>query len=516
MYVGRKSDEVIVVQKQTNNSELHEIVGFDAEYVERSASAKGNLFQTARTTTQCVDTLSPGLERIRQAAKRDSKTRFSSLLHHMTPDVLSGAYRSLNPKSVPGVDEMTWQAYGKGLDERLRSLHQRIQSGHYHAMPSKRIWITKADGRKRPIGIAALEDKIVQKGLVWVLESIYETDFLGFSYGFRPGRSQHRALDALHVAITQRKVSWVLDADIQGFFDTLSHDWLLRFLEHRVSDPRILRLVKKFLRTGVSEDGQWSKTEVGTPQGSVASPFLANVYLHYVLDLWVHWWRRHHARGEVYIVRYADDFVVCFQYGSDGRHFVKALRTRLTKFELTLHPGKTRLIEFGRFATANRRERSQGKPETFDFLGFTHICDTRRSDGTFTVRRKTIAKRLRAKIQAIRIELLKNRSLPVWTQGAWLRSVIQGYINYHGIPGNRGALNTLRTELCKAWLFALRRRSQKSASLSWGRFKKLVSTWIPSVRIVHPYPNQRFSVGPKAGAGRVSSARPDLYRRLGK
>ena len=361
-------------------------------------------------------------------------------------------------------------------------------------MPSKRIWIPKADGRRRPIGIATLEDKIVQKGLVWVLESIYEEDFLGFSYGFRPGRSPHRALDALYVAITQRKVNWVLDADIQGFFDNVSHDWLLRFLEHRVSDPRTLRLVKKFLRAGVSEDGQWTKTEVGTPQGSVASPLLANVYLHYVLDLWVHWWRRHHARGEVYIVRYADDFVVCFQYPSDGNRFVEALRNRLTKFELTLHKEKTRLIEFGRFAISNRCECSQGKPETFDFLGFTHICGKRHSNGKFTVRRKTIAKRLRAKIQEIRGELLRNRSLPVWTQGAWLRSVIRGYINYHGIPGNRGALNTLRTELCKAWLFALRRRSQKSANLSWGRFKKLVSTWIPSVRIVHPYPNQRFSV----------------------
>jgi group II intron reverse transcriptase/maturase len=415
-------------------------------------------------------------------------------LHHISVELLRRSYGALKRDAATGVDAMTWQEYGQGLEERLADLHDRVQAGRYRAHPSKRVWIDKPNGRQRPIGITALEDKIVQKALVWVLEQIYEEDFLGFSYGFRPGRSPHHALDAVYVAITQRKVSWVLDADIRGFFDTLDHGWLMKFVEHRVADPRILRLIRKFLRAGVSEDGQWSKTEVGTPQGAVLSPLLANIYLHYVLDLWVDWWRGHHAQGEVYIIRYCDDFVLGFQYRSDAERFQKGLARRLTQFSLELHSEKTRLIEFGRFAAANRSKRGGGKPETFDFLGFTHCCSKRRSDGGFTVRRKTIAKRMRAKLKDVNQALKRKRYLPIRLQGRWLGSVIQGHLNYYGVPGNAESLSAFRGRIVRSWWKALRRRSQKGRRLTWSRFRNWIEKWIPSVRIVHPYPNQRLRV----------------------
>ena len=327
-----------------------------------------------------------------------------------------------------------------------------------------------------------------------ILQGIYEEDFLGFSYGFRPGRNQHNALDAIYVAITQRKVKWVLDADIRGFFDMLDHEWLMKLVGHRVSDPIVLRLIRKFLRAGVSEDGEWTKTVVGTPQGAVISPLLANIYLHYVLDLWVNWWRRHQTRGEVYIVRYADDFVVGFQYRSDAERFQKELTQRMAKFGLELHDGKTRLIEFGRFASEDRKERGEGKPETFDFLGFTHICAKRKADGGFTLRRKTIAKRLRAKVSEVKEALIRCRHRPMPEQGGWLKSVVQGHFNYYGVPGNRKALDAFRTQIGQIWLRVLRRRSQKGRSLTWARFQRWIKTWIPTARVVHPYPNQRLCV----------------------
>jgi len=456
--------------------------------------AEGNPEQATANGTQGPQAASSALDRVREAARRDARQRFTNLLHHIKTDLLRQAYGALKHDAAAGVDEVTWKEYGEGLEERLIELQDRIQGGRYRAKPSKRDWIPKPDGKQRPIGIASLEDKIVQKALVLVLQQIYEEDFLSFSYGFRPERSQHNALDALYVAITQRKVSWVLDADIRGFFDTIDHTWLMKFVEHRVADPRVLRLIRKFLRAGVSEDGQWSKTEVGTPQGAVISPFLANIYLHYVLDLWVHWWRRHHARGEVYIVRFADDFVLGFQHRSDARLFKIELHQRLAKFGLELHQEKTRLIEFGRFAAANREKRGEGKPETFDFLGFTHYCAKRRSDGGFTVRRKTIAKRMRAKLKDVRQKLKRKSRLPISMQGQWLRSVIRGHVHYYGVPGNFDALNAFRREAVKAWLKALRRRSQKGRNLTWSRFERWVAKWIPSVRIVHPYPNQRFCV----------------------
>ena len=432
-------------------------------------------------------------DRIREAARRDSSLRFTSLMHHVTPDLLRKAYYALNRKGAPGVDGQTWADYGVGLRERLSDLHDRIHSGRYRARPSKRIWIPKPDGRQRPVGMPSLEDKLVQQALVWVLEPIYETDFMGFSYGYRPERSSHDALDALHVAIT-RKVSWVLDADLQNFFDTVNHRLLIKVLKVRIADPRVLRLIRKFLRAGVSEDGEWSKTEVGTPQGAVISPLLANIYLHCVLDQWVVWWRNHQARGEVYIVRYADDFVMGFQYRSDAVALREALEERLKKAGLTLHPEKTRLIEFGRFAKKNRHKRGDGKPETFDFLGFTHICSQRRSNGSFTVQRRTMAKRLRAKMASIREKLCRRLHDSVEKVGSWLRRVVQGHLNYFAVPGNYHVCNEFRTEINKAWFATLRRRSHKARKMNWDRFNSLVRRWIPSVRILHPYPNQRLVV----------------------
>lgn len=403
------------------------------------------------------------------------------------------AYQALNPKAAPGVDEETWVEYGADYVNRIRDLHERLHRGAYRAKPSKRMYLEKPDGRKRPIGIAALEDKIVQQATVWVLEAIYEVDFLGFSYGFRPGRSQHNALDALYMAITTKRVNWVLDADVKSFFDTLDHTWLLKFLQHRIGDPRLLRLVRKWLRAGVSEEGEWSRTTVGTPQGAVVSPILANIYLHYVLDLWVEQWRKRQARGEVYVVRYADDFVMGFQYQDDAKRLRKALAERFQTFGLSLHEQKTSLIEFGRFADRNQRDRGDGKPETFDFLGFTHICSKRRADGGFTVRRKTIRSRLSRKVTSLRRTLLQYRHAPVPQLGAWLRRVVRGFFQYHAVPGNGAALNRFRRLVIRAWLYALRRRSQKDR-FSWTRMKRLADRWIPRPRILHPYPSQRFRV----------------------
>jgi group II intron reverse transcriptase/maturase len=392
------------------------------------------------------------------------------------------------------VDEVTWSEYGEGLDERLSDLYDRVHNGRYRARPSKRIYIPKENGRQRPIGIAALEDKIVQLALTRLLQQIYEEEFSGFSYGFRPGRSPHNALDAIWVGITQRKVNWILDADIRSFFDMLDHEWMMKFLEYRIGDPRILRLIRKWLRAGVSEEGKWSKTVVGTPQGAVISPLLANIYLHYVLDLWVQKWRECHARGEVIIVRYADDFVMGFQYRHDAERFERELEVRMGKFGLEINAEKTRLIEFGRFAIENRQKRGEGKPETFNFLGFTHICVKSRKGGRFMVKRESIAKRLRRKVKEVSSKLRRMRHEPVPEQGRWLRSVIQGFFNYHAVPGNRHALDAFRTLLARAWYRSLRQRSQKAKSLTWERMDRVIDTWLPRPRILHPYPNQRLCV----------------------
>ena len=468
--------------------------GNPAESMEQRTSAKGISPHAGGTGAQHLESALPWRERIRQAAQRDPGCRFTSLLHHVTRGLLNEAYYALRRQAAVGVDGVDWASYGASLDTRLADLHERVQSGRYRALPSKRLWIPKPDGRQRPLGIPALEDKIVQQALVWVLECIYEEDFCNFSYGFRPGRNCHQALDAVSVAITQRKVSWILDADIQAFFDTVDHDHLMKFLEHRIADSRVLCLVRKYLRAGVSENGQWSQTVVGTPQGAVISPLLANIYLHYVLDLWVHWWRKHRARGDVYIIRYADDFVMGFQYQSDAMALRCALVERFRQFGLALHPTKTRLIEFGRYAASNRSQRGQGKPETFDFLGFTHICSQRRSDGRYAVKRQTIAKRLRASVRRVRERLKWTMHKDPATVGQWLRSVLQGHLNYFAVPGNTWSCNVFRTEICRAWRWALRRRSQKARTMNWSRFNSLVRRWLPNIRVLHPYPNERLCV----------------------
>jgi group II intron reverse transcriptase/maturase len=435
-----------------------------------------------------------GLERVREAAKRDSEIRFTSLFHHVTVDALGESYLKLNPKAAAGVDGVTWAEYGEGLESRILDLHERVHKGRYRAKPSKRIYIPKDNGKQRPIGIASLEDKIVQHAVVHVLTQIYEEEFLGFSYGFRPGRSVHNALDALWVGIAKRKVNWILDADIRNFFGELDHGWMMKFVEHRIGDPRILRLIRKWLRAGVSEDGEWSRTAVGTPQGAVASPLLANVYLHYVLDLWVQQWRRKSARGDVIIVRYCDDFVIGFQYREDAERLRKELEERMGKFGLAMNSEKTRLIEFGRFVIDNRAKRGEGKPETFDFLGFTHICAKARKNGYFTIKRKSISKRLRKKVNEVKEKLDRMRHAPVPDQGKWLRSVIQGFFNHHAVPENRKALDAFRTLLARAWFQSLRRRSQKARSLKWDRMQRIIDKWFPKPRILHPYPNQRLCV----------------------
>lgn len=465
-----------------------------ADSVERRTMTEGNSGKLSVTAAQKAESTLNGLDRVRQAVRRDRSMRLTTLLHHITPSLLREAYHKLNRQAAVGVDGVTWQAYGKGLSEKLKQLHERIHTERYRTTPSKRIWIPKPDGHQRPIGIASLEDKTVQQAITWVLEAIYEEEFKGFSYGFRPGRHAHMALDAIHVAIMQKKVSWILDADISGFFDSISHNWMMKFLEHRIADERILRLIAKFLRAGVSEEGEWSKTEAGTPQGAVISPIMANIYLHYVLDLWVDNWRRKHARGEVYIVRYADDFVMGFQYRSDAEQMSAALRERMNKFSLNLHPEKTRLIEFGRFAQSNRQARGESKPESFDFLGFTHRCARRRSDGGFKVRRETIKKRQRRKLHDIKRGIRMRMHHPIHQTGRWLRSVMTGYLNYYSVPGNLVLMNAFRAEICRAWYRTLRRRSQKGSALCWDRCKRLIMTWIPSVRVRHPYPNQRLVV----------------------
>jgi RNA-directed DNA polymerase len=487
MHAGGKSDACIVPEKLPNKDRGY----LSAEVVEGRRAIKGNTVQPAMLRTQSRKSVSPGLQRVRIAARKDKGARFTSLLHHVNVPTLKDSYLTLKRQAAPGVDGVTWSEYKDNLDQRLADLHNRVQCGTYRALPSRRVYIPKPDGRKRPLGIAALEDKIVQHAVGNVLCAIYEEDFLGFSYGFRPGRGQHDALDALFVGLTHRKVNWVLDADIKGFFDTISHKWMQRFVEHRIADPRIARLVRKWLRAGASEDGKWSKTAVGTPQGAVISPLLANIYLHYVLDQWVNHWRRTKANGDVVIVRYADDFVIGFQHKYDAERLLAELKQRLEKFGLALHPEKTRLIEFGRFAAENRRTKGKGKPETFDFLGFTHICTVTRIKGWFHIRRKTVKKRLRAALARVKAEIRARMHEPIGTVGAWLQMVISGYYRYHAVSGNLPAMSSFRTEIARHWFKVLRRRGQKRR-MNWVRFNPIVKQWIPLPTVLHPYPNARF------------------------
>jgi len=482
-----KSDGPAVPTKPPNN-----VPPGMAEVVEGRGPTKGNANQQNTSRTQCrTKDVPSALARVRQAAKRDRKAQFTALFHHVTLDRLRSAFHALQPKAAAGMDGVTWEQYRQDLEATLRDLLARLHRGAYRAKPSRRVFIPKADGQQRPLGIASLEDKLVQRAVVEVLNAIYEEDFLGFSYGFRPGRSQHHGLDALAVAMRRKRVNWVLDADIRGFFDAIDHAWLERFVGHRVADPRIIRLIAKWLRAGVLENGKKTVQEKGSPQGATVSPLLANIYLHYVFDLWAEQWRHRYARGDVVIVRYADDLVLGFEHEADARRFQEELRQRLGKFGLELHPDKTRLIEFGRWAAPNRRRRGQGKPETFDFLGFTHVCG-RTKKGWFQVVRRTSKKRMTAKLKEVRRTLMKMRHLPVPAQGVWLRQVLQGYFAYHAVPTNLRLLRSFRTQVIRAWMHALRRRSQRHR-LPWSRMGRLVKRWIPPVRALHPWPEERFA-----------------------
>src|SRR5580693_2067074 len=487
MYVLEGSDCAIVPMKLTNREDKT-----SAEPAEGRAQTKENDAQPHTRPTQSGARVSQGLGGVRQTARARKQERFTALLHHLTIDLLRESYYALQRSAAPGVDGVSWQQYEQDLDIRLAELHGRVHRGAYRAQASRRVYIPKADGRQRPLGVAALEDKIVQQAVVTILNQIYEVDFKGFSYGFRPGRSPHQALDALVVGLERKKVNWVLDADIRGFFDNMSHEWTTKFIEHRVADRRILRLIRKWLKAGVSEDGQWSETKQGTPQGAVVSPRLANVYLHYVFDLWADAWRRKVATGDVIIVRYADDLVMGFQHRAEAVRFLEEFKERLAKFGLELHPEKTRLIEFGRYAAHKRKQCGKGKPETFTFLGFTHYCGRRHKTDTFTVWRITSKQRMVAKLKTIKVELLRRKHDRISQVGAWLRKVVNGYYQYHAVPGNIGQLRTFRQRVNRLWRNVLVRRSQR-AKKRWESLTPVFNRWIPRPRILHPYPHARFN-----------------------
>jgi len=443
-------------------------------------------------TQSRVESMPNALERIRNAARKDKGTRFTALLHHVSIDRLRNAYRKINRTARPGIDDVTWSEYGENLEDNLRELHSRVHRGRYRAKATRRAYIPKPDGRERPLGIASLEDKIVQAAVAEVLNAIYEVDFWGFSYGFRPGRYPHQALDALAYGIHKRKVNWVLDADIRGYFDAISHEHLMELIEHRIGDKRVLRLIRKWLNAGVLEDGTLRHVKEGTPQGATMSPLLANIYLHYVFDGWANHWRKQNARGDVVIVRYADDIVVGFQYREEAERFLRDMRARFRHYSLELHPEKTRLVEFGRFARKDRHQRGQGKPETFDFLGFTHISAVSKN-GKYLLRRHTIRKRMRNKIKAVREELKKRMHHPMAQIGTWLRSVLNGYYNYHAVPTNLRAMKAFRREIAAAWLHALRRRSQRDHT-TWENLKPQLQRWLPSPQCRHPWPEDRMKL----------------------
>src|SRR3979490_2815744 len=478
-----KSDPAAVAVKPVDAAEQPA-----AESGEPRAGAEGNASQHSTDRAQKRATVSQGLERIRQVARQRTKEKFTTLLHHISTDPLEQAFLELKEDAAPGVDGLTWLDYEADLEHNLEGLHARVHRGAYRALPSRRGYIPKPDGRQRPIAVAALEDKIVQRATAAVLSAIYEEDFLGF----RPGRSTHDAMDALMVGITSTKVNWILDADIRSFFDTVSQEWLIKFGEHRVGDRRIIRLIQKWLQAGVLEDGIVTVSDKGTGQGSVISPLLANLYLHYAFDLWAERWRRREAAGNMIIVRYADDLIVGFEHETDARRFLDEMRKRLQEFALSLHSEKTRLIEFGRFAVENRKRRGLGKPETFTFLGFTFICGKTRR-GKFQIKRKSRRDRMQAKLQAIKQELRRCMHQPIPQQGRWLQQVVTGYFNYHAVPTNSSTLTAFLFHVTNLWRRTLRQRSQKDWT-TWERIKRLADDWLPKPRILHPWPESRFAV----------------------
>lgn len=494
IHAGEKSDACVVPMNDPNKGAASKPA--QAEGPEGRRAAKRNTEALPAPRTQRRTRASMGLDGVREAARAakaaGTEVRFTALLHHITPQLLRDSFMKLKRDAAAGVDGVRWREYEEGLDERIGKLWDAVHSGRYRALPSRRVYIPKADGKQRPLGIAALEDKIVQQAVVTVLTPIYEANFLGFSYGFRPGRNQHQALDAVVVGMQTKRVNWVLDADIKAFFDTVDHAWMMRFLEHRIGDTRVLRLIRKWLTAGVVENGHKTDVRVGTPQGAVISPLLANIYLHYVFDLWAHRWRGRHARGDVMIVRYADDSVLGFESKSDVDRFIEDMKVRFAQFGLTLNEDKTRVLQFGRFAAQARAKQGLAKPPTFDFLGFTHICGASRSNGWFQLKRLTSAKRMRARLKAIREALMRRMHEPIPVVGRWLRRVVQGYFNYHAVPGNVDRLDAFRKDVSRAWLHALRRRGQRGR-MPWARFVRLIERYLPRARVLHPYPHQRFA-----------------------
>lgn len=487
MHGWEKSDACVVATKSANKTGQPV-----AESMEPRQATKENTNQLPESRAQNREIEVNGLERVRQRSKRQPKERMTALMHHLTVSALWQAYDRLKRHAAPGVDGVTWQEYGEDLLDRLTKLHERLQSQRYRPQPSRRTYIAKADGGQRPLGIAALEDKIVQGAVVEVLNAVYEPGFLGFSYGFRPRRSPHDALDALAYGLRWKPVNWIIDADITRFFDTVDHEWLMRFLEHRIGDRRVLRLIRLWLKAGVMEEGRHHASEEGTPQGAVISPVLANVYLHYVFDLWAHRWRRRNARGQVILVRFADDIVTGFEHEWEAQVFLQDLATRLETFGLTLHPDKTRLLEFGRHAAARRARRGLGKPETFNFLGFTHICGRSR-EGHFLLIRQTRRDRMRAKLRELKKALRKRMHQPIPVVGRWLRQVVRGYFQYHAVPTNVPRLSAFRFFVGRLWWRTLRRRSQRDG-FSAKRLARLVNDWLPRAHILHPWPDARFAV----------------------
>ena len=496
MHGHEKSDPAIVAVKPANKAEppaaeQSAAKPTAAEPVEPRARTKGNADQQSTCRTQCRASVSQALERIRKVARERKQEKFTALFHHISIELLEDAFFELKENAAPGVDRLTWQDYEADLERNLTDLHDRVHRGAYRALPSRRVYIPKADGRQRPIAVAAIEDKIVQRAVTALLNAIYEEDFLGFSYGFRPGRGAHDAMDALCVGIHSKKVSWILDADIRSFFDEISQERLIRLLKRRIGDPRIIRLIQKWLKAGVLEDGVVTVGDKGTGQGSVISPLLANIYLHYTLDLWaVH--RRRELTGDMIIVRYADDFIIGFQHEHEARRFLDEMRKRLRGSALSLHPEKTRLIEFGRYAVQNRRRRGLGKPETFKFLGFIFICGKSRR-GEFLVHRKSRLDRMRTKLQEVKKELRKRMHQPIPEQGRWLGQVVRGYFAYHAVPTNGSRLGAFRYFVTKLWLRTLRRRSQKDR-FTWERTVRLANDFLPQPRNLHPWPSVRFAV----------------------
>jgi group II intron reverse transcriptase/maturase len=494
MYGLEKSDDQIVPRIWPNKQRW-------AEAMEERGSRKENMDNPNTSHTQrCTSSpenieypelaeVPSGIARVRQAAIRDKDLKFTTLIHHITPRLMRRCFRAINRSAAPGVDGVIWEEYEENLQNNILALHQKVQSGGYKASPNLRRYIPKPDGRKRPLGIATLEDKIVQRAYVEVVSAIYEVDFSEHSHGFRPGRNCHDALDELYIDITQHKVSWILDADIQGFFDAINHDWMIRFLEHRIADKRMIRLTQKWLKAGILEEGERKNSEIGSPQGGSASPFLANVYLHYALDLWVEV-QKAKARGEVHFVRYADDFVLGFQYKDDAVRFLELLKARLGKFGLALNLDKTRLIEFGRFAAENRRKRGEKKPETFDFLGFTHSCSLTLANRKFKLLRKTISKRLKGKLKELGKELRRRINWSIKEVGKWLRRVVTGCYNYYAIHDNLDTLGRFRFLLGGRWMKLVRRRSHKR-KMTWAKFVKIIDYWLPLPKVLHPYPNER-------------------------